>query len=46
MVRLTSMEGIAAASSVLSTGQARVLRYRLAHLLDMAKAGRNDGRWT
>ncbi|MEU3454479.1 hypothetical protein ABZ671_12855 [Micromonospora sp. NPDC006766] len=44
MVNLTSVEGTAAASLVLSTGQARVLRYRLAHLLDVAKATRNDGR--
>ncbi|MGW0507337.1 hypothetical protein [Micromonospora sp. NPDC003241] len=39
MVNLTSAEGSAAASLVLSIGQVRVLRYRLAHLLDRAKAG-------
>ncbi|MCM0676459.1 hypothetical protein NCC78_17455 [Micromonospora phytophila] len=46
MVRLTSVERSATASLVLSIGQARVLRYRLAHLLDIAKATRNGGRWT
>ncbi|WP_200214916.1 hypothetical protein [Micromonospora coerulea] len=45
MMNLTSVEAAAAASLVLSIGQARVLRYRLAHLLDMAKASRNGGRW-
>ncbi|WP_088960677.1 hypothetical protein [Micromonospora purpureochromogenes] len=45
MVNLTSVEGSAAASLVLSIGQARVLRYRLAHLLGMAKAGPNGGCW-
>ncbi|GHJ05955.1 hypothetical protein TPA0907_03220 [Micromonospora humidisoli] len=44
-VRLTSVEGGAATSLVLSVGQSRVLRYRLANLLDMARAGRNGGRW-
>ncbi|MEU3456417.1 hypothetical protein ABZ671_22885 [Micromonospora sp. NPDC006766] len=46
MVNLTSVEGAAAASLVLSIGQARVLRYRLADLLDLAKATGNGGRWT
>ncbi|MEH0983226.1 hypothetical protein [Micromonospora sp. CPCC 205556] len=46
MVNLTSVAGIAAGSLVLSVAQARVLRYRLAHLLEVARATRNDGRWT
>ncbi|MHA4950589.1 hypothetical protein ACX27O_25000 [Micromonospora sp. SD19] len=46
MVALTSAAGSAAGSLVLSVGQARLLRYRLAHLLDIAKATRNGGRWT
>ncbi|NJP32217.1 hypothetical protein [Micromonospora thermarum] len=46
MVRLTSVQGGAAASLVLSVGQTRVLRYRLANLLDLAGARPNGGRWT
>ncbi|MGN9812671.1 hypothetical protein ACTMSW_25385 [Micromonospora sp. BQ11] len=46
MVNVTSVEGAFAASLILSTRQARVLRYRLSHLLDVAKATRNDGHWT
>ncbi|MEH1056406.1 hypothetical protein V6U89_14465 [Micromonospora sp. CPCC 206171] len=45
MVKLTSVEGSAAVSLVLSIGQARVLRYRLAHLLGMAQAGPSGRRW-
>ncbi|GAB3944051.1 hypothetical protein GCM10027614_33600 [Micromonospora vulcania] len=45
MVILTSTEGDIAARLVLSLRQARVLRYRLAHLHDAAKPARNDGRW-
>lgn len=45
MVRLTTVEDAAATSLVLSIGRARVLRYRLVSLLDMAKAGRHGGRW-
>ncbi|KKK06219.1 hypothetical protein [Micromonospora sp. HK10] len=46
MVNLTSVAGGAAATLLLSISQARVLRYRLAHLLDEAKAARNGGRWS
>ncbi|WP_157562875.1 hypothetical protein [Micromonospora chokoriensis] len=46
MVNLTSVEGNAAACLVLSVRQTRVLRYRLANLLDAAKPARNNaGRW-
>ncbi|MGC5331496.1 hypothetical protein [Micromonospora sp. DT62] len=45
MVSLTSVEGSAAANLVLSMRQARVLRYRLSHLLDIATAVRNGARW-
>ncbi|MFG3576413.1 hypothetical protein [Micromonospora chersina] len=45
MANLTSVEGAAAANLVLSIGQARVLRYRLVHLLDEARATRNGGCW-
>ncbi|MEV0153172.1 hypothetical protein AB0H57_05440 [Micromonospora sp. NPDC050686] len=44
MVALTSIDG-SAASLVLSIGQARVLRYRLANLLDAAR-NTNRGRWS
>ncbi|MEU5783857.1 hypothetical protein [Micromonospora lupini] len=40
MVRMTGMEGGAATSLFLSIRQARILRYRLANLLDMTRAGR------
>lgn len=43
MVSLSGVDGDGAASLLLSLGQARVLRYRLAHLLDVATATR-DGR--
>ncbi|MER7890607.1 hypothetical protein ABTX15_12355 [Micromonospora sp. NPDC094482] len=46
MVALTSVPGVAAASLLLSVGQARVLRYRLRHLLGAPKASRNEGRRT
>ncbi|MCI4062452.1 hypothetical protein MRQ36_07705 [Micromonospora sp. R77] len=45
MVHLTGVADGAAGSVVLSIRQARVLRYRLAHLLDVARASRNAGRW-
>ncbi|MEV4666092.1 hypothetical protein AB0J85_29645 [Micromonospora echinofusca] len=45
MVSLTGVESSAAANLALSMRQARVLRYRLSHLLDIATAVRNGGRW-
>ncbi|WFE62096.1 hypothetical protein [Micromonospora sp. WMMD714] len=45
MVRLTSVESSTPTSLVLSVGQTRILRYRLANLLDTARAERNGGRW-
>ncbi|MEU4334778.1 hypothetical protein AB0F59_09145 [Micromonospora lupini] len=39
-VRMTGMEGGAATRLFLSIRQARILRYRLANLLDMTRAGR------
>ncbi|MGC4744659.1 hypothetical protein ACLQ28_03185 [Micromonospora sp. DT201] len=47
VVNLTSMEGNAATCLVLSLRQTRVLRYRLANLLDAARPARNNGgRWS
>ncbi|MEV4499477.1 hypothetical protein AB0J84_27740 [Micromonospora arborensis] len=46
MVNLSSVEGNAAACLILSLRQTRVLRYRLANLLDAARPARNNGgRW-
>ncbi|MEU7801683.1 hypothetical protein AB0B10_20695 [Micromonospora arborensis] len=46
MVNLSSVEGNAAACLILSLRQTRVLRYRLANLLDAVRPARNNGgRW-